>query len=525
MMKTKINMKKEILVVITTILLLSSFMLGSFTAAGLKHINNERPIKTNATFSEHYKPQIKYRQLYSGWPQTYDGGDEDSAWGGIAIDSNGGIIVTGYSFVDEANSNIITIKYDDGGNEIWQSSFDKGSIEFAMDLAIDSKDNIIIFGFKCTSLDDLEDLNLTLLVVKYNSDGFEQWNLSYHFEKDNFPGGVAIDSNDNIILTGGKGNINQMFFSCWTMKMDENGNEEWNKTFTEDMISIGTDVAVNSNDEIIVGGVSASPMVGQGFCIIKYDNDGNKISVNRYGGIQPNGIAIDSHDNIILTGQHQESDSDSSIWYTLKSDKNGNELWVRQYDSGNNDIAENVAIDAHDNIITVGGSHFSQEEFFEHCTIIYDENGEEICMKRPGISGFIYGVAVDNTNTIIITGDAVIDNNLDYYTNKYSDTAPPLVHLETPKEKYLYIFGKEIIPLSKNTFIIGQITIKLEADDPSDVEKVELYIDNTLQETMSAPPYEGIWSELTFGKHRIITMAYDNTGSIARNEIEVWKFF
>ena len=133
MMKTKINMKKEILVVITTILLLSSFMLGSFTAAGLKHINNERPIKTNATFSEHYKPQIKYRQLYSGWPQTYDGGDEDSAWGGIAIDSNGGIIVTGYSFVDEANSNIITIKYDDGGNEIWQSSFDKGSFELAMD--------------------------------------------------------------------------------------------------------------------------------------------------------------------------------------------------------------------------------------------------------------------------------------------------------------------------------------------------------------------------------------------------------
>ena len=146
-------------------------------------------------------------------------------------------------------------------------------------------------------------------------------------------------------------------------------------------------------------------------------------------------------------------------------------------------------------------------------------------MKRPGITGFIYGVAVDSTNTIIITGDAVIDNNLDYYTNKYSDTTPPLVNLESPKEKYLYIFDKEITPLSKNTFIIGQITIKLEADDPSDVEKVELHIDNTLQETISAPPYEWIWSEPSFGKHRIITMAYDNTGSIARNEIEVWKFF
>lgn len=518
-------MKKEILVIITITLLISSLVLGSFTVAGLKHINIERPIKTNATFIEHYKPQIKYRQLYSGWPQIYNGGDEDSAWGGIAIDSNKDIIVTGYSFIDYNDSDIITIKYDDDGNEIWNSSFNKGSIEFAMDLAVDSKDNIIISGFNCTAIEDLESFNLSLIVIKYNTDGFEQWNLSYHLEKDNFPGGVAVDSNDNIIITGGKGNFDALDFACWTMKMDENGNELWNNTFTDDLISIGMDVAVNSNNDIIVGGVSASPFVGQGFCAIKYDNDGNKISVNRYGGIQPNGIAIDSQDNIILTGQHQESASVSSIWYTVKSDKNGNELWVRQYDSGNHDIAENVAIDAHDNIITVGGSHFSQEEFYEHCTIIYDENGEEICMKRPGITGFIYGVAVDNTNTIIITGDAVIDNNLDYYTNKYLDTTPPLVQLETPKEKYLYIFGKEIIPLSKNTFIIGRITIKLEADDPSDVEKVEFYIDNTLQETFSAPPYEWIWSEMAFGKHRITTMAYDNTGSIARNEIEVRKFF
>ena len=525
-MKSRSNMKRKELVVLTTIFLVgSSCLIGSFTTARLKQIKHERLIEANASFDEFYMPQINIFGIQSDWPQIYDGGPEDSG-AGVAIDSNGDIIVTGYSFNESGlKSNFLTIKYDTDGNEIWAASFDSGSYDLAWDLAVDSHNNVIVFGFNVTTLDDLQDLDLSFRIVKYNEDGLEQWNVSYHRENDNYPGGITVDSDDNIIMTCGIGDIYALDFLCWTMKMDENGREIWNQTFREDMLSFGADVTVNSNDDIIVGGMSASPFMGQGFCAIKYDKDGNKIWTHRYGGIQPNGIAIDSNDNVILIGQNYLSNSNSSNWYTIKCDKNGNQLWAIEYDSGYHDIGQKAAVDSKGNIITVGGSFFSGGNDYEHCAIIYDINGGEICMKRSGVSGFIYGVAIDNDNKIIITGAIEKLSDWDYYTDKYFDTNPPLVHPETPKERYLYIFNKEIMPLPKNTLIISQITIKLNADDPSDIEKVEFYIDNTLQETLTDPPYEWTWSERTFGQHRIKTMAYDDTGSIARYEIDVWKLF
>jgi len=528
MNEIKIWKKTILITLVIFIVLLSILPSGITTEIKIKDLKLQ--IKIPTLTIPHKSNELKFvsNSRNSGWPQIYDNGPEDSPCG-VAIDSQGNIIVSGYTyyFKDKTTEKIdfLTIKYDSEGNELWNVTYDSGTFDMAWDITVDSSDNIIVYGFNATSIEDIQNFSLYLRMVKYNKDGVEQWNVSFKNEIDNYPGGMTVNSKNDIITTGGHGDIDDLDFHCWTIKLNSEGEELWNKTYTEDIISFGTDVTVDVNDTILVGGLTAS-YVAQGYCIIEYDDNGNQIGVHRYRkGNQPNAIALDSNDNIILTGLGYSSSTNTSTWLTIKCDRQGNLLWTQEYDGIYGDGAEDLAVDSNDNIITVGLSCFSGEYNYEHCIIIYDKNGNEICMKRPDVPGIIYGVVIDRNNRIVITGAAAQGNNWDYYTDIYVDVTPPSVQLIRPEEKYFYLFNFKILKLPKNTIIIGKIKMLIEAENPSDVLKVEFYIDKKLRETVYEQPYQFLWKDKLLGKHNIKIMAYDALGCIKKYEFVVRKFF
>ena len=105
------------------------------------------------------------------------------------------------------------------------------------------------------------------------------------------------------------------------------------------------------------------------------------------------------------------------------------------------------------------------------------------------------------------------------------DITPPSVQLVKPQEKNLYIFNYKIFKLPKNTIIFGKINILINAENLSDISKVEFYIDKELRETVYESSYQFLWNNKTFGKHSIKIMAYDEFGCINKYESVVWKFF
>ena len=519
--------KNMLIMMLVTMLFLGSFIQLSIAKDETIDIDIE-PIKLFNIPSHPLKPKIPNYMQVSGWPQIFDKGIEDCA-NAIDIDSEGNIIVVGYSgyitntFSEELD--FLIVKYDSDGNEIWNVTYDSSYYDLGWDVTVDSNDNIFAYGFNWTSYGDQQDLKLTLRIVKFNKNGVYQWNVSYHDAINNYPGGIKVDSKDNIVISGAHGNLNELEFYSWALKMDNDGTEIWNKTFTEDLISVGTDVAVDSNDNIIVGGMSAS-FFGQGFNILKYDSNGNKISAHRYNmGTQPNSIALDKDENIILSGQGHSSDTDSGSWLTIKCDKQGNLLWSREYDSATHDAAQDVGIDSKGNIITVGLSYFSGNNV-EQCAVIYDKDGNEKCLKRPDINGVINGILIDHEDNIYITGSINQSYDYSFYTDIYDDITPPIINMIKPVENYMYIFNHKFFPLSKNTIIFGKITITIEADNPSDILKVEFNINYNLKKTLTEPEYKWTWKGGTLIRKSILTvMAYDESGNIAKYEYRVWKPF
>lgn len=504
-------MNRKIVVVAIVFVVLCSFPL----AQGTTLLYN--PIQICAT-TENSHSQLIHMQ--AGWPQIYSEGYEDQGLS-IGIDSEGNIIVAGYTYYG-STADFLTIKYDAEGNKLWNVTYDSGEDDIAFGLAVDSDDSIIVFGFA----GDFQDQEGGCVVLKYSKEGLEQWNTSYDVDSYVYPGDIAVDSKDNVIITGGFGEWQQNMY-LWTIKLNSSGYELWNKTYHEGFLDLGLGVAVDSTDNIVVTGVSYAPMAG-GILTIKYDENGNILWQRRRLNSEAWGVAIDSQDNVIIAGRNYSYDTGTVTFSTIKYGKNGEFLWDREFDSGSVDGAESVAVDSNDNIIVVGYSNFSyttKQYPYEHLAIIYTSNGEETCLKRPGINGFIYDVAVDDTDNIFITGTIVTDTyQMSCYTNKYSDITPPSAMLEKPKNKYLYLFDIELLPLPKNTIAVGKLTINVDATTPADVEKSEFYINNQLVETVNDPPFQWTWTGRSFGKYLIRIMVYDDTGATVRDEISILKF-
>ncbi|KAA0014823.1 MAG: hypothetical protein FE037_02910 [Thermoplasmata archaeon] len=100
---------------------------------------------------------------------------------------------------------------------------------------------------------------------------------------------------------------------------------------------------------------------------------------------------------------------------------------------------------------------------------------------------------------------------------------PVEVEIRKPKEKFLYIFDREILPFF-NTIIIGKVTIGVDASDEDGIERVEFYVDDVLKYTDYDEPYLWHWDEFAMGWHEIKVVAYDNSGKEGEDKINVMIF-
>jgi hypothetical protein len=92
-----------------------------------------------------------------------------------------------------------------------------------------------------------------------------------------------------------------------------------------------------------------------------------------------------------------------------------------------------------------------------------------------------------------------------------------------PQIKHLNIFDKDLqFPLMKRTIILGKITIEVKT--LGDAQKVEFYVDGTLKYRDTIAPYEWLWETPSFGKHEIQIIAYNSSGNIGYDTINVWRF-
>ncbi len=136
-------------------------------------------------------------QIQQAWVARYNNGITNGTNQAVkmALDTNGNIYVTGFSQNTNGNLGYATIKYAPNGNEMWVARYDSTNYPAAQatGLALDHQSNVVVIGSAVT--------------VKYDSNGNPLWTLPYS------GAGVAVDSSNNVCITGVASNYTTMKFS------------------------------------------------------------------------------------------------------------------------------------------------------------------------------------------------------------------------------------------------------------------------------------------------------------------------
>ena len=274
-----------------------------------------------------------------------------------------------------------------------------------------------------------------IFLVKYNSSGTKQWTKQFGNSSVDSANGLAIDSSNNIYVTGMDNGTN--FFLG---KYNSSGTEQW-QVLIGGTASFGYKTIVDSSDNIYVAGYTSSypsSLHGNSSAgsvdgiLLKYDSSGTRQWTKQFGSSgydMSMGITVDNSSNIYVTGYTDggldtNTNSGGNDAFIIKYNSSGTKQWTKQFGTSGYDITYGrTAVDSSNNIYitgqTGGGLHGNTNSGDNDTFLVkYNDNGTREWTKQFGTSAYDIGtcVVLDSSNNIYVGGTTSggLDGNTNY---------------------------------------------------------------------------------------------------------------
>ncbi len=246
---------------------------------------------------------------------------------------------------------------------------------------------------------------VTILVIEVPKDVSaqvtEEWVAKYN-GPDNFYDitySMIVDSYGNVYVTGGSRSYDGENYT--TVKYDTNGNELWVAYYNGPANKHGhaNDITVDSLGNVYVTGKSDGTTSRWDCATIKYDPNGNEIWVKRYNGGDDDiayAITADTQGNIYITGHTDDK------YNTIKYDANGNQIWNSKYEGSSGEAMDIVVDDLSGNVYVFGRTET------DLTTVAYDQDGNELWIKKYGSCYYFSPrsryIVVDSLGNVYVVG-------------------------------------------------------------------------------------------------------------------------
>jgi hypothetical protein len=389
---------------------------------------------------------------YSGagallWQNLFNrGGNDSDVPTALALDGSGNVFVTGSSYIGGSND-YATVAYTGAGVQLWDQLYDGpgNAHDSAAAVAVDRLGNVFVTGssYSGSSYD--------YATIKYSSAGTPLWTNRYDgpANYDDAAVDVATDGSGNAVVTGNTfsgssldpGGFNYDFA---TIKYSGSGATLWTNRYdaAANYDDYGTAAAVDSSGNVLVSGDGDT---------IKYSDAGVPLWTNSNNGGAA-GLALDGGDNVVVA---------CANYSTRKYSSAGVLLWTNRYKGpGNSDELSAMAMARNGNVIVTGKSVGSSGNW-DYATVAYSSNGIALWTNRfdAGWNNFDEATAVvaDGNGNVFVTGHSVGGGtSLDYATIKYSGAGVPLwtnrYNGPANSDDYAYALA---VDRSGNVFVTG----------------------------------------------------------------------
>ncbi len=262
---------------------------------------------------------------------------------GVAVDALGNVLLTGYfggvvsfggnSLTNWSGVDMYVTKLTPDGAHIWSKNFPNSANDKGFSIVADRNGDVILTGcylgqinygggaFTSAGSEDVFVLKVS------GASGAHLWSKSFGANVDDEGLGLAVDSANNVIVTGffnytinaGGGSLTSAGGAdIFVIKYSASGAHTWSKRFGSMTGEMGWGVAVDRQDNVILSGQFSStvdfggtPLSSAGQIdsyVAKYSALGNLVWAKRFGGTSNDaglGVTVNGDNQVLLTGFFQ----------------------------------------------------------------------------------------------------------------------------------------------------------------------------------------------------------------------------
>jgi len=294
------------------------------------------------------------------WDKTFGGSSDDMGFSIIKTE-NGGYAIAGYTILprrekkDDWRSKLgyiileksykqdfWIIKLDKNGNMEWDEAFGEERNDVARSIIQTKDGGYAVVGSIWTKYVRKRDFWL----IKLGENGNKEWEKTFDKNEHDIAYSITQTKDGGYAIAGGTGKKFWGEVNCWVIKLDAKGNMEWDNDFG----GIGWDeiysIIQTKGGDFIATGSTWSKGAGRGnVYVAKLNKRGNLIWDKTFGGSD-----YDESRSIIQTGDGSytiagftisEDTGDRDVW-VIKLDKEGNKIWDKTFGGTSEDWANSL---------------------------------------------------------------------------------------------------------------------------------------------------------------------------------------
>jgi len=297
-----------------------------------------------------------------------------------------------------------------------------------------------------------------------------EWDQTYGGPNDDVAFSSDNTSDGGVILAGRTKSFGNGLTDFWIVKVDENGNHQWNKTYGGQDEDRPYSIQQTSDGGYIVAGSTYSFGVGDSdFWLIKLDGNGNHIWNKTYGGTDfdwARSVKQTSDGGYVVAGHTISYGNGFSDIWLIKIGSDGNHEWNKTFGSENYDKAYSVEIDLDGGYIISGHINCSEDyldglESTDAWLIKTDSNGNHEWNKtyNTGRSESIWQV-LPLEDGYIFSGRSYLDTDSDFYIVRTNNSGVEIWSKSFGGEGYAH--AQPIIQTDNSGFLIGGMIAPLD---------------------------------------------------------------
>lgn len=318
-------------------------------------------------------------------------------------------------------------KMDERGDLDWQKSFGGTGADFLQSIKNTRDGGFILLGTS-TSMqggNKKEDSSgkEDLWIIKLNAKGDEEWQKTIggsgkdlakmiHQTKD---GGYIVGGTSESVISGNKSSPHYGSMDYWVVKLDSQGNIEWQRTYGGSLVDLLESILPTSDTGFLLGGWSNSSISGNkneesfgegDYWLVKIDNVGAIEWQRTLGGESDDhlSVLIESLEGGFMAGGYSRSSTSGTKemgngkgadFWIVKLTANGEVEWQSTYDFGETDILSSMSqnedgdylLGGHAKTENVGLARADKKGINDYVALKISAIGEEKWRQTVGSAG------------------------------------------------------------------------------------------------------------------------------------------